>query len=114
MHTIINTSKGIYVCGNNSCGQLGLGHNNDEHKLTQLMTNSKIRQIVTCDNVTIILEYNDNMLGFGSNLYNKLNIKEEYINIPTYIPFDKKVKYVSGCRYHIIIFINDLINQFFY
>jgi alpha-tubulin suppressor-like RCC1 family protein len=44
-HTVFNTTKGIYVCGDNGYGQLGLDDNDDRTVPTKLLFNHDVISI---------------------------------------------------------------------
>ena len=73
-HTIIlDLNNQIWGCGNNMCGQLGLGNRKDTNQLT-LISSYKFKQIATGKCHTIAIDINNNVWSFGNNYYGQLGL----------------------------------------
>ena len=72
-HTIIVTDIGLFVCGRNNYGQLGLGHTKDQYIPQRLSIpdfapgTSSIIDIATGRNHTLILTNRNGLYGWGQN-----------------------------------------------
>lgn len=74
-HTAILTTSGLYVCGNNENGQLGLGHNNNQNLLQKIDKKSygggNIERVCCGWNSTILSTSSD-LYACGNNIYGNL------------------------------------------
>ena len=127
-HTVIDTKDGIYVCGDNNQGQLGLGHKKCQNQLHFLMKKNSIIQIATNSNNTFILREkrskqddnnnnNTEIIVIGSNYEGILGVGNNFIKytkIPLILPFNNnKVKQISCGAYHtLLLTINYQIYSF--
>ena len=71
---ILKENNDVIVFGNNECGQLGLGHDNNIKKPVVLMRNTPIRHVTCGGEHTIILTEDDNVLVFGCNSFGQLGL----------------------------------------
>ena len=73
-HMVLWTQKGsLFVMGRNNCGQLGLGHRNDVHTLTEVV-NMNVRTAACGGNATF-LEYNNTIWAMGDNSSGNLGVQ---------------------------------------
>lgn len=111
-HTIINTTDGLYVFGNNNCGQLGLGDEIDRNVPTKLNLESRTLEIQSIDcglNYTIINTTNG-LYVFGDNESGQLGLGHtNYINqkVPIKLQFKYKVISIHCGSMHTIINTDD-------
>lgn len=74
-HTIIETTTGIFVCGGNCSGQLGLGDTTSRNVLSKLnfFDNHKITSI-ECGNAHSMINTNYGLYVFGDKIFGKLGL----------------------------------------
>jgi alpha-tubulin suppressor-like RCC1 family protein len=121
-HTvIIDLNNYIWVCGNNTYNQLGLGNNLDRSNFPVLLSwnqdeeNMTIRaKSAACGlNHTVIIDMNNNVWSFGWNMEGQLGLGDnERRHIPTLLQWSivNKVKFIScGLNFTIMIDMNDSV-----
>jgi hypothetical protein len=82
----------LFVCGDNHCGQLGLGDNYNRNSYVKLKHNfGKIKNISCGENHNIILNENNELYVCGDNIYGQLGLGDR-TNRNTYI----KIKHNFG------------------
>lgn len=109
-HTILNTTDNLYVFGDNSRGQLGLGHTNSPintpTKLDFFEINAFEINFIFCRLFHAIISTNNGMYGFGFNDRGQLGLghTNSPVNTPTKLDFEfnlmsqnKKIK--SACSF---------------
>ena len=80
LHTLVLTTHGrIFAFGNNSCGQLGLGHTNVINRPTLaqipgLLQDETIRNISTGYYHTLVLTTHNHIFSFGDNEHGQLGL----------------------------------------
>lgn len=110
-YIIIRKDGNLFVLGINEFGQLGLGDTIDRYKLT-LLPLSCLNQnniLIACG-VSHTLIYIDNiLLAFGLNEFGQLglDIKDNFISIPTPINNCNDVKLLACGGYHSLIYKNN-------
>jgi alpha-tubulin suppressor-like RCC1 family protein len=74
-HTLVLTDQGLYACGGNRFGQLGLGHTNDCTTFTPVtpLPPGTIQQVVAGSNHTFVLT-DQGLYACGSNRYGQLGL----------------------------------------
>ena len=84
-HTVlIDMENNVWICGNNSSGQLGLGDTQPRYFPTQ-MPNIKARQIVAGYYHTIMIDLDYNVWVWGQNKFGQLGINQAQTLVPTRI-----------------------------
>eukprot|EP01091_Cochliopodium_minus_P005522 TRINITY_DN15436_c0_g1_i1.p1 TRINITY_DN15436_c0_g1~~TRINITY_DN15436_c0_g1_i1.p1 ORF type:complete len:267 (-),score=59.53 TRINITY_DN15436_c0_g1_i1:509-1309(-) len=102
---ILNENGDLYAFGLNEYGQCGLdnrGKNDYLDNPTKIMNNKKIKSIVVGYCHSFYLEYNGDLYGCGSDLYEQLgkyNTPEEY----KFIKLETNVEFVSSVSSFTII-----------
>ena len=72
---ILKDDGTLWGCGQNNCGQLGLGDTTDRYTFTQITTNADdIKEIYCGANHTLILENDGTLWGCGQNTYGQLGL----------------------------------------
>ena len=101
-HSLFQNNQGeIFACGNNLCGQCGLGHFNESQITPSLIpyTPSNIVQFVCGCNQSLFLDVEGNVYSVGYNLYGQLglghNTNQKILNKIPNIPPIKIISCVS-------------------
>ncbi|KAG8438421.1 hypothetical protein GDO86_008920, partial [Hymenochirus boettgeri] len=108
-HTVATTVSGeIYVCGQNSDGQLGLNHTCDvtHFTLCTAIVNLHVSKVACGWNFTIILTNNGELLSCGSNNFSQLGRSGEgSSSVPRPVDVCKKivVDVAAGLRHALAI-----------
>lgn len=131
-HTIINTTKGLYVFGYNLHGQLGLGHYEDREHPTKLKFSYEIISI-HCGQFHTVINTINGLYVFGSNIYGQLGLGDHVNRLePTKLQFESKYLeilsiycgenytmvnttdglYVFGSNYYGQLGLGDQVNQY--
>lgn len=104
----------VWVCGDNSHGQLGLNYSCDLNvnvptRIKNINLLVKARQISAGANHTIILDLNNNVWTCGLTMWGQLGLgdtQSNFVNVPTQIPNINllgKTQQISAGPYHTII-----------
>jgi alpha-tubulin suppressor-like RCC1 family protein len=101
-HTVFNTRDGIYVCGDNDYGQLGLGDYTTRTVLTKLPFDHDVISIHLGSHHTIFNTYDG--IYFCGKLTRDYNT---VINIPTKLPFDHDIISIHCGANHTIFYTID-------
>ena len=102
---IYNLNGDVLVFGNNSYGQLGLGHNNNMNTPTLLMNDTTIRNIICGGIHTIVYKDNGDVLVFGYNTYGQLGLGHNNdVNVPTLLMNDTTIKNIICGGIHTIVY----------
>lgn len=83
--TIIQTNKGVYVCGNNEFGQLGLGHTKNVNTFTKLPMDNIPGNILNIQvgNINIIIKTDEGFFIAGEFGLEKPDKVNSFIMLPT-------------------------------
>jgi alpha-tubulin suppressor-like RCC1 family protein len=102
-HTVFNTTDGIYVCGYNEFGQLGLGHN--IHRNIPTLLDFKCDVIgIYCGTYHTIFDTVDGIFVCGANGCLQLGFGDrQNRNIPAKLPFDHDDISIHCGSFHTII-----------
>lgn len=109
-HTIIRTTDGLYSCGHNDFGQLGLGDVGDKNIPMKLEFFDSLEIIsISCGADHTLINTNNGLYGFGDNSYEQLGLKDTlYVYVPTKLDFFHKdfsfeiIDISCGCYYTLI------------
>ena len=77
-HTMFLTSDGLYVCGQNDAGQLGLGHYDENDGITKVTFSETIAWVGCGDYHTIVLTASNKLYGFGTNANGQLGLPPKH------------------------------------
>eukprot|EP01091_Cochliopodium_minus_P013291 TRINITY_DN4247_c0_g1_i1.p1 TRINITY_DN4247_c0_g1~~TRINITY_DN4247_c0_g1_i1.p1 ORF type:complete len:316 (-),score=72.14 TRINITY_DN4247_c0_g1_i1:58-1005(-) len=104
-HSLIYKKNGeLFVFGDNSNGQLGLGQKIfSVDKPTLLMTNPTIEIVSVGQIHTILYTSNGDLLGFGDNSFGQLGLGEEIVDTPKLI-MNAKIRNVASGQYFTLIY----------
>lgn len=106
-HTLVLTNQGLYVCGSNRSGQLGLGHTDDSSTLTLVteLPSGTILQIAAGYNHTLVLT-DQGLFACGANGYGQLGLGHTN-DCATFTPLVKlppgKIRQVVAGAYHTLV-----------
>jgi alpha-tubulin suppressor-like RCC1 family protein len=108
---ILNDNNGLYACGDNMRGQLGLGDNKNRNTYTKIKHNfGKIKNIYCGDHHNIILTDNNELYVCGYNYYGQLGLGDNN-NRNTYTKlehnFGKIINIYCGDHHNIILIENN-------
>lgn len=78
-------SGSVFMMGNNSCGQLGLGHHRDKYELTELV-NVNVRSVVCGVDYTFLI-CEDSIWGMGMNDHGQLGVASPLMSLFPIISF---------------------------
>lgn len=99
-HSIINTTKGLYVFGYNNDGQLGLGDTDDRNIPTKLNFFDDYEIIsVNCGFLYSIIYTTKGLYVFGDNLKGQLGLGKDCVKITT----PTKLKFFDDCQILLIL-----------
>jgi len=91
---ILKENGELFIFGDNDCGQLGLGHNNDISKPTLLMQDPTIKSICCGYSHSMILKENGELFVFGGNSHGQLGFGHtNAINKPTLLMTNKTIDF---------------------
>ena len=119
---IIDANGDVFSVGKNSSdvngcdsGQLGLGHNTDQHVLNRIPNIPPMQSISTIGNSNYLLDFYGNVWSFGSNAFGQLGHgnKNNY-NTPTIINSLKNIKEISHGTGSNHFFAKDIQNKIYY
>ena len=93
-HTIIiDLNDNAWGCGKNNYGQLGLGDNQDRNIPTLLSWDQENKaKSVVCGSIhTMIIDLNNNVLGFGRGIFGQLGLGDNQDrNVPTFLSLNRQ------------------------
>jgi alpha-tubulin suppressor-like RCC1 family protein len=104
---ILNENNEVYVCGDNTCGQLGLGDYKNRNVYTKLEHNfGNIKDIYCGDYQNIILNDNNELFVCGDNYYGQLGLGDNH-NRNTYTKLEHNLGKINniycGSKHNIIL-----------
>lgn len=91
-HTMILTNDGLFGCGFNGNGQLGLGDNNDRHQMTRIPIEGVLS--VWCGPYETMILTKDGLFACGNNEYGQLGLPRneggdnDMVSILTRVPLE--------------------------
>lgn len=102
---IIDKNLDVWVCGNNSFGQLGLGDNINRVIPTKIETLPSIKSVLVGNSFTIFLDYQ------GYVWYCGKNVQPEMKNVPTKLEGAEKIIKISSGSEHFLL-LDEVENVF--
>ena len=102
------TNHKTFVFGANGCGQLGLGHNQDQAEPEMLFCNTKIKHVACGQYHTILVKDNNDVLVFGSNKFGQLGLGHNIDqNSPQLLMDREEIRQVACGDQHSIVLKNN-------
>ena len=111
-HSILYKYNGdVFVFGNNSYGQLGLGDDIDRYKPTLLVNNKEIKTISCGGYYSIIYENTGNLFVFGCNNDGQLGLGDNICRlVPTLLMHNNNINMICcGYKHTMNVFIQNLM-----
>ena len=110
-HSMIYKNNGnLFVFGNNSHGQLGLGDTENRNIPTLLMNNSQINMICAGETHSMIYKNNGDLFVFGENDFGQLGLGDyKHRLTPTLLLTNNNIKMICCGDHHSIIYSDGLI-----
>ncbi len=110
----ITINNEVYGCGDNECGQLGTGSNDEFVFIPQkVLIEEKIKEIKILREQTYFIAINDEVYACGNNNYGHLGIgsRNKVACIPQKVLIEEKIKnIISECNQTFLLTIN---NEFY-
>ena len=107
----LDNNGAVWVYGENSYGQLGVGHKDMEFGLKKLRSLPKIKQVATHSLHTILLDDASDVWVFGRNTHGQLGLghTNDGVDTPTKIELDgfPKIAFICAGRSHSIFIAVD-------
>lgn len=105
---IIDIENNLWIFGENSEYQLGLGDDLNRNVPTLLVTPNKVKSIAFGDNHTLLIDIDDNVWSCGYNAYGQLGLGDDLIRKRfEQIPNIKALQVSAGNKYSLILDIDN-------